>query len=224
MISTISFKHLCYYMLRLLLSALMGIILFHPFSAKAQLARGQTRAGKPVGVWEYFDGSELGLRFDHDSARIKYIRPDTARYLVSIDTSWQAKWLDRAPRILGSRIETLVAIQSKLRYPFKDLQSRVAGTVVLTYVVDKYGKKTNPVAVATPSKALAEEVYRVIESVPLTFLPAIYQGKITPTKVAFVVRFCLCKSADDCQSAAKAQARLVPKPLGFVGEIIVTSY
>ena len=210
-------------MLRVLLFSI-ALFSFSSFPVQGQSQRGQMREGKPVGVWEYYDGNELSLRFDYDSSRIQYIRPDTTRYLVLSDSIWQAKRLVRAPRVLGSRIEILTAIQRKLRYPFQDLQGRVTGTVVLTYVVDQYGVKTNSVAVTTPSKTLTEEVYRAIEGVPFTFLPAIYQGKPTPTKVSFVVRFCLCKSIDDCQTSAKAQAQTVPKPLGFVGEIIVTAY
>ena len=181
------------------------------------------KGGKPVGVWEYDDFSGLGLRFDYDSSRIEYVRPDTARYLVLVDTTWQARQLYRAPRVLGSQKELIVALQLLLRYPIQDIRNRVSGTVILTYVIDQQGALTNPVAVATPSTTLAEEVHKKVASLPYTYLPAIYQGRRAPAKIAFVVRFCFCRSADECSSASREQARVVPKPLGFMGEIIVTT-
>jgi len=207
-----------------LLCLVLLMIGLSPISAKCQSARGQLKDGKPIGVWEYYDGEKLGLRFNYDSSRIQCIRPDTARYLVLLDSAWQPKQLSRAPRVLGSNTDLISAIQRQLRYPLPDLRARNTGTVVLTYVIDVQGQKTNPVAVTTPSQTLAEEVYRVVESTPFTYIPAIYEGKRIPAKITFVVRFCLCKTAEDCQTVSKAQALATPKPAGSLGEIIVTAY
>ncbi len=209
-------------MLRLLcfLLLLMGL---YPPVAHCQSAKGRVKDGKPVGLWEYYDAKELGLRFDYDSSRIQYVRPDTTRYLVLVDTAWQTRQLYRAPRVLGSQNDLIRALQMVLRYPIQEIRNRVTGTVVLTFVVDQQGALTNPVAVTAPSKALAEEVYKKVASLPFTYLPAIYQGRRTPAKIAFVVRFCICKPGADCDSASLEQARLVPKPLGSMGEIIVTT-
>ena len=181
------------------------------------------KGGRPVGVWEYDDFSELGLLFNYDSSRIQYVRPDTARYLVLVDTTWQARRLYRAPRVLGSQKDLIGALQMVLRYPIQEIRNRATGTVVLTFVVDQQGALTNPVAVTAPSKALAEEVYKKVASLPFAYLPAIYQGRRTPAKIAFVVRFCICESEADCGNASHEQVRLVPKPLGSMGEIIVTT-
>jgi hypothetical protein len=205
------------------LSLLLLFIGLYPLSAQSQSSRGQTKNGKPVGVWEYYDGKELGLKFDHDSSRIQYVRPDTASYLVLVDSVWKAQKLDRAPRLLGSHGELLMAMGKKLRYPtIGDIANRVTGTVVLTYVIDQYGNKTTPIATTTPTVSLAEEVYRVVESIPIRYLPAIYRGRPTPVKVAFVVRFIACKTKEECQKTGKALALSVPMPPGSIGEMIVT--
>lgn len=207
-----------------LICFMLLLIGLRPISAQCQSARGQLKEGKPVGVWEYYDGEKLGLRFNYDSSRIQYSRPDTARYPVLLNSTWQTKQLLRAPRVLGSNSDLVSAMQKLLRYPFQDLRARNTGTVILTYVIDEQGRKTNPVATTAPSTTLAEEVYRVVENLPFSYLPATYQGQQVPTKIAFVVRFCLCKTAEDCQKAVKTQALATPKPPGSLGEIIVTSY
>lgn len=199
------------------------LLFAHTINAQSQQERGKIKGDKRVGVWEFYDFQELGLRFDYDSSRIQYARFDTARYPVLVDTTWQVRRLNRAPRVLGSKSEMLLSLQKTLRYPLQDIRNGVSGTVVLTYVIDEQGGKTNPVAVITPSKTLAEEVYRAVEIMPFVYLPAIYRGKRAPTKIAFVVRFCFCKTADDCNKVSHEQAQLVPKPPGFVGEIIVTT-
>ncbi|MCA8831244.1 energy transducer TonB [Hymenobacter pini] len=209
-------------MYRFLIIAVL-LIGLRPLDGHGQASRGQMKSGKPVGVWEYYDGKELGLKFDYDSSRILYIRPDTAQYQVLVDTTWQIHRLDRAPRLLGGREELLTAMIKKLRYPtINDIRNRVTGTVVLTYIVDQNGERTTPVATTTPTVTLAEEVYRVAESVPVKYLPAIYQGKPIPVKIAFVVRFISYRTQDECQDIGKALALAIPMPLGSVGELIVT--
>lgn len=205
----------------LLLLSLIGL---YPISAQGQSTRGQLKDGKPVGVWEYYDYKELGLRFNYDSSRIQYSRPDTAHYLTLLDSGWQPKQLQRAPRVLGSNSDLTTAMQKQLRYPVQDMRAGTTGTVILTYVIDEQGRRTNPVATTAPTTSLAEEVYRVAESLPFTYIPAVYQGKRVPTKIAFVVRFCLCKAAEDCQAVSRAQVLATPKPLGSLSEVIVTAY
>jgi hypothetical protein len=195
-----------------------------PSAAWCQSAHGKLQGNRPVGVWEYYDGKDLGLRYDHDSSRVQYSKPDTARYLALLDSGWQPASLSRVPRVLGSNSDLLIALQRKLRYPIQDLRSGTTGTVVLTYDIDEQGQKTNATATIAPTTTLAEEVYRAVESTSFTYLPAIYQGKRVPAKIAFVVRFCLCNTSEDCQKAIREQAKAVPKPLGSLGEIIVTAH
>ncbi|MET4106421.1 energy transducer TonB [Hymenobacter sp. UYP22] len=203
---------------------LIFIMLFiglRPLTVQSQASRGQMKNGKPAGVWEYYDGKELALKFDYDSSRIQYIRSDTAKYQVLVDTTWQVHRLDRAPRLLGGKDELLGQLSRKLRYPFNDIRERNSGTVIITYVIDELGRKTTPVATMTPSVSLAEEVYKVLESADINYLPAIYQGKPTPAKVAFIVRFALCTSMNtNCITDAKR----IPMPIGSLGELVVQAY
>lgn len=202
-----------------------------PSFAQSQLERGKLTDGNPVGVWEYFDdfaGKELGLRFNYDSARINYVRPDTSRYFVLVDSSWQIKRLNRAPRLIGSRANMVDAIQRKLRYPPQDLRAHRSGTVIVTCVVDAQGKVGLPVVISTPSPTLAQEVLRALDELPLYYIPGVYRAKRVQTKISFVARFCIASSykQTDIQSEMKReverQTQVTPSPPGSFDEVIVT--
>ncbi|MFC7668018.1 energy transducer TonB [Hymenobacter humi] len=177
-------------MLRLILCAFLSAILFHPLLAQGQSQRGKLKDKKPVGVWEYYDGKDLGLRFDYDSGRAQYVRPDTSRYLVQIDGRWQLVHPSRAPRLIGSKSEVLSVLQRRLRYPMGDMRARTSGTVIVTVKIDEKGNVVDGKVTNASSTTLGNEVIRALEPVSLSFLPAIYQGKPVPFQVAFVVRFC----------------------------------
>ena len=208
-------------MIRTFLIAALVAGLRHPLFAQESFERGKFKDGKPVGVWEYYDGKELALLFDYDSSRIQYLRLDTARYSVLVDSVWQTKRLSRAPRLLGSKTAIVSALQRQLRYP-----SQTTGTVILTYVVDPQGQVINPVVTTAPSQTLAEEVFRVTETLPLRYLPAMRLGKPVASKIAFVVRFRRAANAKDETADAdiRQQEQLHPSPPGSFNDVIVTAF
>ena len=209
-------------MRRLLLLAPFLILLTH-LTALGQSQRGQMKDGKPVGVWEYYDGKELGVRFDYDSSRVRYVRPDTSRYFVQIDSSWQLVRPTRAPRLIGSKTEVVSMVQRRLRYPFIDLRNRTSGTVIVSFMIDERGQVKNGKVTSAPSITLANEVVRALEGVSLNYLPAMHQGKRVPFRTSFVVRF-FSQSENVREIALKKQVELLPMPSGSFDEIIVIGY
>lgn len=192
-------------------------------TALGQAQRGQVKDGKPVGVWEYYDGKELGLRLDYDSSRIKYARPDTTRYFVQIDSSWQLVRPTRAPRLIGSVTEVVSAVQKALRYPFGDMRTNTVGTVIVNFTIDEQGNVTDGKVANAPSTTLANEVVRALGTVSLKYLPAIHQGKRVAFRISFVVRFVLQRENSRTPDYKK-QSELLPAPPGSFDEIVVTGY
>ena len=195
--------------------------------------RGKMKDGKPVGVWEYYDdyaGKELGVRFDYDSSRINFVKIDTSRYFVLVNTNWQTKRLTQAPRLVGSRVATVSAFQRKLRYPYQDLRVRREGSVVLSYIVDEQGKAGLPTVATAPSQTLAQEALRAADQLPMHYIPGELEGQRAQTKVFLVVRFCILFPEGQKEMQAEAQlklheqARLVPMPPGSFDEVIVTAF
>jgi protein TonB len=165
-------------MLRLLFLAL----LFNAATSAAgqsKWERGKIQDNKRVGVWEYYDdhaGQELGVRFDYDSSRVSYIKPDTARYYVLADSAWQVKRLTRAPRLIVTKAAIADIMKGKLRYPAADLRARREGTVVLSYVVNEQGIAGLPTVTTAPSQTLAQEVLRAADQLPLYYIPGVYRA------------------------------------------------
>lgn len=220
-------------MLRSFLLTLLLISSLVSARAQSKWARGNMRDNKPVGVWEYYDdfeGMELGLRFNHDSSRMLFVKPDTSRYFVLVNKNWQINRLTRAPRLIGSRVAIASAFQRKLRYPYQDLRARREGSVVLSCIVDEQGKVGLPTVAAAPSQTLAQEALRAVDQLPLYYIPGEFAGQRAQTKVFFVVRFCILFFENERERQAEAQpklheqAQLVPMPPGSFNEVIVTAF
>lgn len=158
---------------------------------KQNYEHGKLIAGKPVGVWEYYDGDQLGLVINYDSGRIRYIRPDTTRYSVWLDSAWQAKRLGQAPRLIGSRSGTIIALQKVLRYPPADLRTGQTGHVVVSCIVFENGQVSEPTVLTAPSPSLGEEVRRAVADLSLRYLPGLYRGRAVRTQIAFLATFCI---------------------------------
>ncbi|MCC3157385.1 hypothetical protein LJ737_09045 [Hymenobacter sp. 15J16-1T3B] len=94
-----------------------------------------------MGRWEYFDEQgQPELPFDHDSSRIVFVRPDTARYWLQTPTGWQLLRPTRAPRLLGSCAHDVAQLARPLRYPLGSLRDQRQRDVLISYVVGPDGQ------------------------------------------------------------------------------------
>lgn len=153
---------------------------------------GALTDGKPSGVWKYYDApNKLGLEVNYDSSKVIYIRPDTMRYAVWVDSAWQVRRLSQAPRLIGSRMAIAATLQKRLRYPVMALRDAQTGHVVVGCTVSESGSVGDPVVIQTPDPGLAEEVKKWVKELSMTFIPAVYRGKLVHTQVVFTVTFCI---------------------------------
>lgn len=194
-------------------------------TVRTEYERGTLKKGKPVGVWEYYEAENLALVVNYDSAKVRYVRPDTARSIVWLDSTWQVKRLSITPRLLGSRSAMVRSLQVSLRYPWADLMAGRTGNVVVSCIVYENGQVSKPFVELAPSPSLGEEVRRMVNELPLSYIPGMYRGKIVRTKVQFSVKFCTqtARSNEQTVSAEKACAGVNPAVYGGFGQIIVTS-
>ena len=147
-------------------------------SVASKFEHGVLTNGQPTGVWEYFDETgELELRMNYDSSRISYRRPDTARYELRINDTWQLVHPTRAPGLLGSRAGRRQALQQAIHYPAAALQQHQQGDFLLSFVVQADGRTTDYTVLSSPSPACTQEVWRVLEPLTSRWIPAIYQGQ-----------------------------------------------
>jgi TonB family protein len=187
--------------------------------------RGILTAGKPTGVWEYYDNGKLGLVINYDSGRVRYVQPDTARYRIWLDSTWQLKRLSRAPRLLGSKSATVFSLQKGLRYPPAALRAGAMGIVVVSCLVHEDGQVSEPFVERAPHPSLGEEVRRLVNDLPLRYIPAIYRGRPIRTRVSFVAIFCISTATRARERTEEEKACLSTMPVVYGGfnEVIVTA-
>ncbi|UYZ63345.1 energy transducer TonB [Hymenobacter weizhouensis] len=169
----------------------------------------------------------MELTFDYDSSRISFLRPDTSHYLVRVGEEWQPRRLHRAPRILGSSEFRLATITRSIRYPVTALQVGKQGTVLVGYTVGPDGHTTDYAIEGSLSKACDQEVARVLQLLPDTWIPAVYQGHPAATRHFLKVNFRIMSEAEHQRMiqarsgpAAKAQANDRPR---YVQEVEVVA-
>lgn len=186
-------------------------------SAAPQLEQGAVNAGKRVGKWSFYNRQgELELTFDYDSSRIKFLQPDTTRYLVRVGEQWQPKALARPPHFLGSTDQHLQDLNGKLHYPVSALRQQLQGTVLLSYTVDVNGHTRDYSIEHSLSPDCDQEVWKVLKELPDNWIPAIYLGRPTPARFYLAVQFQMMDEADfnrqkrDQKKAAQQRAGASP--------------
>lgn len=146
--------------------------------------------GKRTGKWNFYDHNhELELTFDYDSSRIRFLPPDTARYAMLNGDQWALTAMSRPPRILGSKEYRSMLIGRQIRYPVAALQQRIQGTVVLAYTVGTDGHSRDYAVVNSVGGGCTEEVWKAVQQLPDTWIPAIYKDQLVDTRFYLKVEF-----------------------------------
>ncbi|WP_303310591.1 energy transducer TonB [Hymenobacter sp. BT730] len=192
---------------------------------KNQFEKGKLAANRPVGVWEYIDyNGKTELTFDYDSSRIIYIRPDTTRYWLKVDTTWQLVRPMRAPRLLGSREHDLAQIGQSIRYPSAALRSGTEGTVLISYIVTPTGQAQDFLIENGLSPACDEEAWKALRDNFNVWIPAIYRGKPVPARFYLMVTFRMVGSEQRRKESDKEMEALTAgKNVHFVDHVVVTA-
>jgi hypothetical protein len=205
-------------------------------TTQAALEQGTTGTdGRRVGKWNFYDDKhQLELTFDYDSSRISFLPPDTARYALLTGDQWALTAMSRPPHILGSLEHRMMMIGRQIRYPVAALQQQLQGTVVLAYTVGADGHSRDYSVISGVGGGCTEEVWRVVQQMPDTWIPAIYRGQPVDTRFYLKVTFEIKNSPFNPANARKqaalaaatqpdsaaAPARRPP----YVDEVVVTAF
>jgi hypothetical protein len=175
---------------------------------KTPFEHGTLRAGKRTGLWEFFDAKGVvELRINYDSARIVYLQPDTARYLLRIDEQWQLVRPSRAPHPLGSRAGRVAELERNMHFPYQHLSKPLTGVVLISYIVEPDGHTSGHTLEQSLGMKYNDEVWRVLRDLPEMWIPALYQGHPTAAKFYLAVHFDTAY-AGSAHQAREEEARL----------------
>ncbi|TVT40727.1 hypothetical protein FNT36_14810 [Hymenobacter setariae] len=186
--------------------------------------RGTLTKGQPTGIWNYLDETgQLELRMNYDSRRINYRRPDTARYELRINDTWQLVHPTRAPGLLGSRAARRQELSKGLRYPVAALQEHRQGDVLISYVVQPDGSTSDYTVLSSLSPACDQEVWRMLQQLPSRWIPAIYLGQARAARFYLRVHFetATARSLDEYKKTHTQAAAPLSGP--FTDAVTVTA-
>ncbi|TGE10428.1 energy transducer TonB [Hymenobacter fodinae] len=193
---------------------------------KGQAEQGlMSKDGRRIGKWNFYGhNDELEMTFDYDSSRITFVQPDTSRYLIRVGEQWELKPITRAPRFLGSNKQRTVDLATKLRYPANALRQGQQGSVVLAYTVGTDGHTKDFLFEKSAGTLFDQEVWRVVKDLPDSWVPAVYQGQLTPAKFYIVVHFKMATAADASSKGLQPASLPLIAPQGnhYVNEVVVT--
>ena len=176
-----------------------------------ELEQGAAANGKRIGKWQFYNRQhELELTFDYDSSRIAYSHPDTARYLVWQNEAWVLKHPVRPPHILGSTDQRLKELLGQLRYPVSALQQQLQGTVVIGYTVAPDGHSRDYTVENSLSPDCDQEVWRALQKLPDTWIPAVYGGRPVATRFYVSARFQIELGGETARRPRKGKAMPAP--------------
>lgn len=186
--------------------------------------RGTLTNGQPTGIWNYLDeAGQLELRMNYDSSRISYRRPDTARYELRVNDTWQLVRPSRAPGLMGSRAGRRHELRTGLRYPVAALQQQRQGDVLLSYVVQPDGSTTEYTVLSSLSPACDQEVWRMLQQLPGRWIPAIYLGQARAARFYLRVHF-KTVTASSLDAYKRAQTQAAAPPSGpFTDAVTITA-
>ncbi|MEQ8580541.1 MAG: energy transducer TonB [Marinoscillum sp.] len=150
--------------------------------------RGKMENGYKVGTWEYMGiDRSVELKIDYDRGALIYLKPDTNKYLVMIDSVWTYKKVNPHPRYLGSYGEFYTILGNNLDYPTEARRDEVEGTVFLNFEVNQVGKAVNIQVLNDSGGYFTDEIIDTFNLIPNLWLTAACDGKNVCSK--FVLPF-----------------------------------
>ncbi|VXD14627.1 energy transducer TonB [Marinoscillum sp. 108] len=150
--------------------------------------RGKLENGYKVGVWEYFgNGDSVELKINYDKGTLVYLKPDTSKYFVMIDSVWTYKHVNPYPRYLGAYAEFYTILGNNINYPTAARRDQIEGTVFLIFEVNTIGKAVNIAVLNDNGGYFTDEIIDVFNLIPNLWLTASYNGKNVPSK--FILPF-----------------------------------
>jgi TonB family protein len=92
------------------------------------------------------------------------------------------------PQFLGGSQGLNQYLATTIRYPMHAMESRIQGTVIVNFAVEKDGKLSNFKVMRTPDRELSDEAIRVLKASPY-WLPAMKYGIPVKGDITVPVRF-----------------------------------
>jgi len=184
--------------------------------------KGWLEDGHKVGVWEYFGIYDtIDLKIDYDKGTLVYLKTDTSKFFIMLDSVWTYKSLKSYPRYIGSYARFYRILGQNLRYPVEARRKKIEKTVFLEFEVNRQGQIVNIIVLNDNAGYFTNEIINAFNLIPNIWLPANYNGKNVPSK--FILPFYF-KLSGRKQSLAYDENTLNSLEGRKLREIVITAY
>ena len=120
-----------------------------------------------------------------DNSEVIMVAPDSGKNLTTNDSNEIFLLIDEFPIFIGGDAALYKFINTNIKYPIKENEAGIQGTVFVRFVVEKDGAVTNVTVVKSVSTGLDEEGIRVIKLTDHHWFPGKNNGK--PVRVYFTI-------------------------------------
>ncbi|OJX87613.1 MAG: hypothetical protein BGP01_11455 [Paludibacter sp. 47-17] len=104
--------------------------------------------------------------------------------------------VEEMPQFTGGEQAMFKYLSNAIKYPVAAQQKGIEGRVIVSFVIDREGKVTEPVILRGISPELDAEAVRVVQNMP-AWQPGKQKGKIVQVKYTLPINFRLQKSSDE---------------------------
>jgi len=184
--------------------------------------KGRLEDGYKVGVWEYLGIDDtIDLKIDYDKGTVVYLKTDTSKFFIMLDSVWTYKSVNPYPRYIGSYAEFYKILGNNLRYPVEARREKIEKTIFLEFEVNRQGQVVNIIILNDNAGYFTSEIINAFNLIPNIWLAANYNGKNVPSK--FILPFYF-KLSGKKQSLAFDENTLNTLEGRKLSKIVITAY
>jgi len=150
----------------------------YQFPGTDVVTEGVFKMGKRIGMWTFYRNKDTVEQIYNFSEHkmLFYFKDNSRKYAVINGKDTADAQLTKPPMYIGGRNLINLLVNENLQYPDNAWQDKKEGTVLVALVVNQEGKAGKGWIKKGVNKALDEEALRVVNLLPDTWLPGMFNG------------------------------------------------
>lgn len=151
---------------------------------------GKIENGRKTGNWQYFDEpGELSLMINYTTGNLRYIKPDTSKYLIKQGDEWIEAEVNTPPHFIGSKNQVEDYISKNIGFPREARIRGLEGVTIISAIIDDTGNFGDFEIIKKLEGGYSEEVINALSALPNTWIQATNSTGGVTSKLIYVVRF-----------------------------------
>jgi len=150
---------------------------------------GQYENNIKSNIWEYYSNGQIELIYDFTKKELIKSTDNELFANVIIANDTIAENIQQKPILLGSSTYTNAYIAYNVEYPLIAIQNDLSGIVYIGIVIDEHGVVIDHYIAKGKHDILNKEALKVVKSLKLDFIPAIYNNMNVKSVIFYPINF-----------------------------------